>query len=442
MMKKEAHKISKARLIVVEDEALVALDLKNRLTRMSYEVADITAYGELAVIKCQVLKPDIVLMDIKLAGKVEGVEAADNIRRELDIPVIFLTGNSDEQTIERAKFAQPYGFLTKPFNERELQAAIETALYRHTTEKRIRESELRYRYLVEHCSDIIYSTDRKGCFTYYNRAVGAILGYSDEELLGRHFSELVAETHRQTAKDHYRRQFKERIAATYLELPVLAKDGSIVWLGQHVRIERNEETVSGLQAVARDITAKKFAEEELKAYAEQLASTNEQLSRLAITDEMTGLLNRRGFFIVANQHIQFGRRMEKEFLLTFIDLDSLKKINDRFGHQVGDEMIGLTARIIRDIFRASDVIARYGGDEFVVLSAVRDGTNDSAVISRRITDKLTQFNADSNCGYQISFSFGISRLELEKDESLEEFVRRADQAMYEQKTRRLKNARH
>ena len=136
-------------IILVEDEIIVAADVKNRLENMGYSVLGIFDNGEEAIQKAGELKPNLVLMDIVLKGEMDGIDAAQNIRELYDIPIIYLTAYSDEKTLERAKVTEPFGYVLKPFEDREIQSAIEMAIYKHQMEKKLKESEEKYRKLVE-----------------------------------------------------------------------------------------------------------------------------------------------------------------------------------------------------------------------------------------------------------------------------------------------------
>ena len=136
-------------IILVEDEIIVAADVKNRLENMGYSVLGIFDNGEEAIQKAGELKPNLVLMDIVLKGEMDGIDAAQNIRELYDIPIIYLTAYSDEKTLQRAKVTEPFGYVLKPFEDREIQSAIEMAIYKHQMEKKLKESEEKYRKLVE-----------------------------------------------------------------------------------------------------------------------------------------------------------------------------------------------------------------------------------------------------------------------------------------------------
>ncbi|MDZ7337832.1 MAG: response regulator [candidate division KSB1 bacterium] len=128
-----------ARIMVVEDLNITALDLKNRLRKMGYEVPALAGSGEEAIQKAEETHPDLILMDIRLKGEMDGVEAAERIRAKLDIPVIYLTAHADDNTLQRAMVTGPYGYVLKPFEEKELRITIEMALHRHRKEAKLRE---------------------------------------------------------------------------------------------------------------------------------------------------------------------------------------------------------------------------------------------------------------------------------------------------------------
>ena len=119
------------RILIVEDEGVVALDIKNRLESFGYVVSDIVPSGEEAIEKTSAQIPDLVLMDIKLCGDMDGIAAAEEIQKRVNIPIVYLTAYSEEKTLQRARITEPYGYILKPYNERELLISIEIALYKH-----------------------------------------------------------------------------------------------------------------------------------------------------------------------------------------------------------------------------------------------------------------------------------------------------------------------
>jgi signal transduction histidine kinase len=132
--------MAKTKILVVEDEGIIAKDIRNRLEKMGHFVPAVAVSGEEAIKKAAEIQPDLVLMDIILKGEMDGIEAAGQIRTRFNIPVIYLTAHTGENILQRAKLTEPFGYIVKPFEERELQTAIEMALYRYKMEERLRQS--------------------------------------------------------------------------------------------------------------------------------------------------------------------------------------------------------------------------------------------------------------------------------------------------------------
>jgi len=126
------------KILVVEDEAVIALRLQQRLSMMGYEVVALSHSSEESLEKARDLRPDLILMDIKIPGNLDGITVAEIVKSELDIPVVFLTAFAEDQIIERAKQAEPYGYIVKPFQDQELKAAVEIALYKKDMERRLK----------------------------------------------------------------------------------------------------------------------------------------------------------------------------------------------------------------------------------------------------------------------------------------------------------------
>ena len=132
------HASSGTRILLVEDEAIIAMDLRQRLESLGYEVTGIAVNGEEALALAETTRPTLVFMDITIQGPIDGIETAKVLTSRMDVPVVFLTAHADSTTIARAKAARPYGYLVKPFEERELATTIEMAVYRHKSESEAR----------------------------------------------------------------------------------------------------------------------------------------------------------------------------------------------------------------------------------------------------------------------------------------------------------------
>ena len=171
----------------------------------------------------------------------------------------------------------------------------------------------------------------------------------------------------------------------------------------------------------------------------ELEKANDRLRNLSLTDALTGLHNRRGFMILATGLLKFARRAAYSVCLLYIDLDSLKYINDTFGHAAGDAAITQFSRILTDTFRDSDVIGRLGGDEFVAMIA--DATeSDLASIQTHLQSNVDVYNLQSDPGQTLSFSLGVIRVESDSTITMEELLSEADAAMYKHKVSRRRTA--
>lgn len=143
------EKMAKIKILLVEDETIAAMDIQARLEALGYEVPYVASRGEEAIEKALEIEPDLILMDIVLKGDMDGIEAAIKIHENQDTPLIYLTAYSDEQTLERAKISEPFGYVLKPFEDREIQISIEMALYKHDVDQKLKKSEEKYRKIVE-----------------------------------------------------------------------------------------------------------------------------------------------------------------------------------------------------------------------------------------------------------------------------------------------------
>ncbi len=159
----------------------------------------------------------------------------------------------------------------------------------------------------------------------------------------------------------------------------------------------------------------------------------ETLHAISITDDLTGLLNRRGFFALAQQQLKIANRTRKGLLLVYADLDGLKKINDSLGHHEGDLALTEAAKILKDVFRESDIIARLGGDEFAVLLTEQREARDEDAVMTRLHESLRAHNAQAGRRYALSMSAGVKRYDPERPCSLDEILSSADKLMYEEK---------
>jgi len=189
-----------------------------------------------------------------------------------------------------------------------------------------------------------------------------------------------------------------------------------------------------VRAGAADFIKKPFSTEELLVRMKH-ARLQDHLRELSITDELTGLSNRRGFFAFAQQQIKQVRRTGERMVLLYADLDNLKTVNDSEGHLAGDRALADTAQIFRETFRDSDIIARMGGDEFAVILVDAPETSVTAV-QNRLRKRLDEYNVRKSGSFQLSVSFGLAVFDPAKPATLDELLREADRRMYEDKEKK------
>ena len=176
--------MAKERVLIVEDEKIIALDLQRRLERFGYTICDTCSEGADAIEKAKEHKPDIILMDIMLNGPMDGIEAAKIIKQELQLPVIFLTAYVDDRTLERAKTAEPYGYILKPFKERELYTAIDIALYKFNSEQYIKRQERLFSAILHSVNDGLIAVDNDLVVLFLNPIASYMSGWTEEESRG------------------------------------------------------------------------------------------------------------------------------------------------------------------------------------------------------------------------------------------------------------------
>lgn len=194
--------------------------------------------------------------------------------------------------------------------------------------------------------------------------------------------------------------------------------------------QRREELLKELAEVRKRVAE---LEKALLVYKKK----EEELREASIRDDLTGLLNRRGFFALAEKQCEIAGRNNLNLSFLFIDLDHMKKINDEHGHKMGDRALSDTAAILRGSFRSADIISRIGGDEFVVIVTETPETNIEALTSR-LMDNLESYNKEASTPYNISLSLGLTTYSHNNPCSVDELVSLADNLMYEQKKKRAR----
>ena len=286
-------------------------------------------------------------------------------------------------------------------------------------QEELRRSEERFRSLVDSTEDSIYVVDRDCNYIFMNRKHLNRLGLSSEDGLNgksyRDFHTAVESAHFQSHVDAVF-QTGRSVSQEYR-----ASRDQKFFIRTLSPVRDASGTVTGVTAISKDITDRKGMEEELRA--------------LSLSDELTGLHNRRGFFTLVEQELRIANRFDRDAILYLVDMDELKVINDTHGHPAGDQAIRDTADILRRSFRESDILARLGGDEFVIFM-MEHSEVDPTVLSHRLQDVLRIYNSQVTRPYTLSLSIGWSRYESKAPLSVEELLRQADASMYKEKRAR------
>ena len=253
----------KIKIIVVENELIVAKNIENQLRKLCYDVIAVSDNGAEAVAKTAELTPDLVLMDINLAGEMDGVDAARIIGETYQVPVVYLTAFADNETLQRAKITGPFGYVIKPFEPKKLHTTIEIALYKHGMEKKLKESELRFRTLAAASPVGVFQTDIDGQCIYVNERWCEIAGQTPQQALGTGWLNSLHPEDRDNVLDNWNRmvQSGEKFTREY-RFQTLA--GITTWVYGHAAPITNEAgEKTGYIGTITDITLRKKLEDEL-----------------------------------------------------------------------------------------------------------------------------------------------------------------------------------
>lgn len=264
---------NKIRILVVEDENIVALDIERGLKRLGYSVIAVVNNGPEAIEMVGKHHPELVLMDIQIKGGMDGIQTADEIRKRFNVPVVFLTAYADEATLQRAKTAEPYGYLLKPFEETELHTAIEVVLQKHkafeakqaSSQADLFLSEERFKLFVNSVKEYaIFMLDTAGNVVSWNPGAERIKGYKVDEVIGRNFRIFYTQEDQISHKPEAELEIAEREGKFEEEYWRVKKDGSKFWA--HIMItslRTNDGKLRGFGKVTRDLTESKKIQEAL-----------------------------------------------------------------------------------------------------------------------------------------------------------------------------------
>lgn len=270
--------------------------------------------------------------------------------------------------------------------------------------------------LVAHLVDGVYFANPQGVILYANQGFALLLGYEHpSEIIGKSFFDFLSVEDAEKGIQFCCDSIFEGLETNRFEVRLRRFDDSFVWVEVRPTLKIPKTCPSGTFGVIRDVTEFKGLEE--------------RLQNLAITDDLTGLYNRRGFRLMATQELRHAQRLNAETILLSIDVDNFKNINDTFGHDEGDKVLKLVALTLTESFRGSDIITRWGGDEFIVL-ALDAPSGCVTLLSDRFQQNLADNAQKQQLHYSLSVTIGMESTDIFEDATLNTLIKGADRNMY------------
>jgi len=414
--------MEKIRILIVEDEGLIARDVEDMVRNAGYEVCAVVGTGEEAVEKAESTRPDLILMDIILRGTMDGVEAAEKIRERFNIPVIYLTAHTDENTLQRAKLTEPLGYTLKPVEQKELMTVMEMALYKHQMEIKLKERQSWLSTILQSIGEGVIATERSGHITFMNQVAEKLTGWNESDSIGKPLTSVLHLFNEDTGK------------LIRLSLPELLADRSTNPVNGNIQIvnfvekipveltftpiQDGKENIHGLVLVLHDLTERKRYEEKLRYNA--------------VTDHLTELPNRFLFFDRLNMALAQAQRDFQKLAIIMLDLDEFKKVNDTHGHNIGDQLLKAVAGRLVNMFRKGDTVARWGGDEFILLLPEIRLSDVAKNVAERILHSFSKPFEFDELKIPITASIGVALFPDDGDDA-DTLIKNADIAMYHAK---------
>ncbi|EWY39562.1 histidine kinase [Skermanella stibiiresistens SB22] len=332
------------KVLIVEDDRIVARDIQQQLTRIGHGVVGTTATGEQALALTLELRPDLVLMDIRLEGDMDGIDAAQRIRERCQIPVIFLTAYADDETVERASRTEPFGYLLKPFEDSQLRTVIEMAMAKHLAERKLRESERRFVATLSSIGDAVIATDDQARVTFMNPVAEALTGWPQADALGQPLPlvfRIVNEDTRETVEDPAAKVLRMgTIVGLANHTLLLSRDGRELAIDDSGSpIVDDHGAIIGTVLVFRDLTERRGVEEALRKAQTDIANVTRLTTMGELAASIAHEVNQPLTAIVTNA----GACLRY--------LDEAKQAMERIvrdGHRAGD-----VVRSIRGLTRKS-----------------------------------------------------------------------------------------
>lgn len=424
------------KVLIVDDEQAMRTSLSLLLLGAGF-ASDLAENGAVALKLCQQTEYPVILLDLQMP-EVDGHQVLLRLQESgVASRVVVVSGESSFEAVRDSLQQGAYDFVRKPYQAEELLTTLRNALASYRLEKEhrrvenvLKESEGLHRFIVNNSPDFVYVLDESGHFTFVNDTTEELLGYRREELIGRHYTELIYEDDLPLARYvfHERRTGERSTRNVELRLKLkVAEDGVRSFDTHLLSIElssvgmynagHNRESGSfvGTYGCARDMTERKRSEE--------------LINFQAYHDQLTSLPNRALFEDRLGQALAHARRYHQALAVIFLDLDRFKLINDTLGHSLGDRVLQDVAERIQGCLRAEDTLSRFGGDEFTVLLPQLESEHDAATVTEKILKRVSDPYLIEGHEMFLSASIGIA-MYPEAGETRDALLRAADVAMY------------
>ncbi|HUN96726.1 MAG TPA: response regulator, partial [Bradyrhizobium sp.] len=335
--------MNRSRILIVEDDRIVARDIQQQLTRIGHVVVGMTGRGDEALRLTLELRPDLVLMDIRLEGDTDGVDAALEIHERFSVPIIYLTAYADDQTLKRAGITEPFGYLLKPFEDSQLRTTIEMALYKYAAERKLRESERRYAVTLSSIGDGVIATDERLLITFMNPVAERLTGWSQTESVGLPLTDvfrIINEDSRQIVENPALRVLRSGVVVGLANHTVLlTRDGHEIPIDDcGSPIMNDQGDISGTVLVFRDITQRRLTDAALRRAQSELAAIGQRMMAGELAAAIAHEVNQPLTAVISSADTALR-------LLTIHPPDL-------------EEVISITRQVILDAQRAAAVIAR------------------------------------------------------------------------------------